>query len=119
MEDDIVITELTDESPNKQPSTEAAQNGESPILNSAPLKEFFYGKKADLTHAEIDDLNFIWSHYSREAMGPGEILGRIRDVERTLSSPPQGVTRLQHILSYVRLLSTEEDIQKQKSAYYG
>lgn len=118
MNDDIVITELTSESAPEE-ATEGLEKGNSETLDSSPLRKFFYGNKTDLADSEIQDLNFIWGYYSQGSNGPGETLGKIRDLERSLSQPPQGVSRLQHILSYTQLLKSEEDIQKEKSAYYG
>lgn len=117
MNDDIVVSEIQASDP--APATEQTENGSEVILDSTPLKKFFYGNSNDLSDKDIADLNFIWAHYSRGAQGPGEILGRIRDLERGLSAPPNGVSRVQHILSYVQLLASEEDLRKQKSAYYG
>lgn len=114
--DELVVTELEK---TVEPSTTQANADTPETFDSTPLREFFYGKNTDLTDNEIEDLNIIWGYYSMESNGPGETLGKIRDMERSLSIPPQGVSRVQHILGYVRLMQNEQDLQKAKSAYYG
>lgn len=116
MTDQIEVIDLPE--PTSE-ATEQAETGAEETLDSSPLRRFFYGNNTDLSEQEIKDLNLIWGHFSQGAGGPGETLGRIRDLERSLSQPPPGVSRIQHILSYTRLLQNEEDIQKEKSAYYG
>jgi hypothetical protein len=117
MSDDITITELSDDS--IPTATESLQRGEEQTLDSSPLREFFYGRKTDLSDSEIRELNVIWGYFSQTSGGEGETLGRIRDLERTLSQPPQGVSRVQHLAAYVRIMMDEQDLQRKKSAYYG
>lgn len=116
MNDDITITEL-EAAPTT--ATEQLESGGEETLDSTPLRKFFYGGNSDLSDDEIKDLNIVWGYYSQGSNGPGETLGRVRDLERSLSTPPQGVSRLQHIASYVRILMDESDLEKQKTAYYG
>lgn len=116
MNDDVIITDLPAETVN---ATESVESGKEQTLDSTPLRKFFYGNNNDLTDTEIQDLNMIWGYFSQDSNGPGETLGKLRDLERSLAQAPPGVTRVQHLASYVKLLAHEQDIQKEKSAYYG
>lgn len=116
MNDELVVTDLPED---PSVATEKAQADSPETYDSSPLREFFYGKKTDLSDQEIEDLNTIWGFYARGSSGPGETIGKIRDMERSIVAPPVGVSRIQHMLSYIRLMQDEEDIQKAKGAYHG
>lgn len=113
MNDDITVTELTEDGGT---ATEPLSSG--PIsIDLEPIQKFFFGRSDDVTNADKEDMAVMWKYFSDQSQGHGEALGKLRDLERGLATPPPGVSRLQHIAAYVRLLVSEQDLQREKSAY--
>lgn len=108
---DIEITDLPVESTSEPEITKPGDQ-----VDVTPLKNFIMGKN-EPTLEEGENMAFIWDYYSRQASGPGVALGMISDVERSLSQPPPGVSRLEHLYTYVKLLSQQGDIDAEIKAY--
>lgn len=113
MNDEVTVTDLP------QAETTAAEpiaTGDS--IDLEPIQKFFFGRNEPET-ADKEDMAVMWKYFTEQSAGQGEALGKLRDLERSLSTPPPGVSRLQHLASYVRLLVSEQDLQQEKSAYHG
>lgn len=79
------------------------------------IQKFLFGK-GEVTKAEQDKMAFIWDFMSKQASGPGETLGLISDLERSLNAPGD-MGRLDNIFSYIKLMSQSRDIESELRAY--
>lgn len=115
MNEELAVTDLPDSS-GQGTSTEPISSGDQ--IDLEPIQKFFFGRNEPAV-TEKEDMAIMWKYFTEQSNGPGEALGKLRDMERSLSTPPMGVSRVQHLAAYIRLLVSEQDIQKEKSAYYG
>jgi len=113
MNDEVTVSDLPVQ---EEVAKEAITPGDS--IDLEPIQRFFFGRNEPET-SDKEDMAIMWKYFTEQSSGPGEALGKLRDLERSLSTPPPGVSRLQHLASYVRLLVSEDDIKKEMSAYYG
>ena len=80
MNDELTVKDISD-ADAPETATEQLDKGDEQTYDSTPLREFFYGKKTDLSDEDIEALNTVWGFYAVQSNGPGEkdraVLGQI------------------------------------------
>ncbi len=114
MNDEVEITELGE----PQQAPEKVESKQTEGVDVTPLKNFLYGSRNnDISQEDGEKMAFVWDFYSQRATGPGVALGMISDLEKSLAIPPEGVSRIEHLYSYVLLMSQQRDIEHELAAY--